>query len=425
MSKSVALIGTLDTKGEELGYLRDQCRKLGLETIVIDSGILGEPLKIVADVTRDAVAKAAGSTLDAIRHAGSRGAAVHKMMDGVRNVILDLYAQGRLHGVACLGGAEGAVLGAHAMQALPIGIAKLVCTPIASGTRQFAPLVGLRDVTVIHSVVDILGLNPVSTTVFDNIAAALKGQVEWGHELRLDSGKKYVAITMLGNTTRAVMHSKQHLEENGIDAMIFHANGVGGPAMEELATKGLFLGVIDFTTNELANELVGGFHDAGPQRLRTVGELGIPQVVVPGNIDFTVHGPPQAIPERLRGRPIYTHNPVFTLVRTLKPEMIELGSRFAERLNPAKGPIRVVVPRRGLSIPSYPPDGVFWDPEADDAFLESLRKQLISDIPIHEYPLHVNEPEFGVRVADELLELLRETDQPHGVASGTATVYTP
>jgi uncharacterized protein (UPF0261 family) len=424
MSKSVALIGTLDTKGEEIGYLRDQCRKLGLEPIVVDSGILGEPLKIVADVTREAVAKAAGSTLDAIRHAGSRGAAVHKMMEGVRNVILDLYAQGRLHGVACLGGAEGAVLGAHAMQALPIGIAKLICTPIASGTRQFGPLVGLRDVTVIHSVVDILGLNSVSTTVFDNIAAALKGQVEWGHELRLDSEKKYVAITMLGNTTRAVMHSKQRLEDNGIEAMIFHANGVGGPAMEELATKGLFLGVIDFTTNELANELVGGFHNAGPQRLRTVGELGIPQVVVPGNIDFTVHGPPEAIPERLRGRPIYTHNPVFTLVRTLKPEMVELGSRFAERLNPAKGPIRVLVPRGGLSIPSYPPDGVFWDPEADDAFLESLRKHLRSDIPIQEYPLHVNDPEFGVRAADEFLELLRETDQPRGVASGTAKVYT-
>jgi uncharacterized protein (UPF0261 family) len=382
-------------------------------------------LKIVADVTREAVAKAAGSTLDAIRHAGSRGAAVHQMMEGVRNVILDLYAQGRLHGVACLGGAEGAVLGAHAMQALPIGIAKLICTPIASGTRQFGPLVGLRDVMVIHSIVDILGLNPVSTTVFDNIAAALKGMAEDGHELRMDSGKQYVAITMLGNTTQAVMRTKQRLEENGLETIIFHANGVGGPAMEELATKGLFMGVIDFTTNELANELVGGFHNAGPQRLRTIGELGIPQVVVPGNIDFTVHGPPEAIPERLRGRPIYTHNPVFTLVRTLKPEMIELGSRFAERLNPAKGPIRVLVPRGGLSIPSYPPDGVFWDPEADDAFLASLRKQLSSDIPVQEYPLHVNDPEFGGRAADELLELLRHKDQFPGAVSGTATAYIP
>jgi uncharacterized protein (UPF0261 family) len=406
MPKTVALIGTLDTKGPEIAYLRDRCQDLGLETLVIDSGILGGPLDIEPDFSREVVAEAAGSSIDTIRQAGSRGAAVHEMMKGVRQVVLDLYAEGRLHGVACLGGAEGAVLGAHAMQALPVGVPKLLATPIASGKRHFGPLMGLRDVMAIHSIVDILGLNPISRTIFDNIAAALAGMTEHGHIMELGSGERYVAITMLGNTTKAVMAAKDHLAQDGIEAIIFHSNGVGGPAMEELAKQGLFIGVIDFTTDELADELVGGFHNGGPDRLRVVGRLGLPQVVVPGCIDFTVHGPPEAVPEKLRGRPMYTHNPVFTLVRTLKSEMAELGHRFAERLNEATGPIRIAYPTQGLSIPSYPPDGVFWDPEADTAFMETLRTDLRADIPVSEYERHVNDPAFGVEIAELFLEII-------------------
>jgi uncharacterized protein (UPF0261 family) len=333
------------------------------------------------------------------------------MMKGVRQVILDLYAQGRLHGVACLGGAEGAVLGAHAMQALPIGLPKVLATPIASGKRHFGPLMGLRDVMVIHSIVDILGLNPISRTIFDNIAAALAGLVEHGHVIDLKAKDRYVAITMLGNTTKSVMAAKERLAQAGLEAIIFHANGVGGSAMEELAGQGLFIGVIDFTTDELADELVGGFHNGGPERLRVIGRLGLPQVVVPGCIDFTVHGPPDAVPERLRGRPFYTHNPVFTLVRTLKAEMAELGHRFAERLNEANGPVKIAYPTQGLSIPSTPPSdsqpkgGVFWDPEADATFMKRLRQELRPDIPILEYQRHVNDPAFGVEVAELFLSI--------------------
>ncbi|GAB4439810.1 MAG: Tm-1-like ATP-binding domain-containing protein [Anaerolineae bacterium] len=412
MPKTVALIGTLDTKGPEIAYLRDRCRDLGLETLVIDSGILGEPLGIEPDFRRETVAQAAGSTIEALRQAGSRGAAVHEMMKGVRKVVLDLYATGRLHGVACLGGAEGAVLGAHAMQALPIGVPKLLATPIASGKRHFGPLMGLRDVMVIHSIIDILGINPISQTIFDNMAAALAGMAAHGHVIDLKTEHRYVAITMLGNTTKSVMAAKERLAQAGIEAIIFHSNGVGGPAMEELAQQGLFIGVIDFTTDELADELVGGFHNGGPNRLRIVGRLGLPQMVVPGCIDFTVHGPPDEVPDHLRGRPIYTHNPVFTLVRTLKPEMAELGRRFAERLNEATGPLKIVYPSQGLSIPSFPPNeshpqgGVFWDPEADAAFMAELRANLRSDIPILEYSRHVNEPAFGVEVAELFLEMI-------------------
>jgi uncharacterized protein (UPF0261 family) len=412
MSKTVALIGTLDTKGPEIAYLRDRCRDLGLETLVIDSGILGEPLDIEPDFRREVVAQAAGSTIEALRQAGSRGAAVHEMMKGVRKVVLDLYAEGRLHGVACLGGAEGSVLGAHAMQALPIGVPKVLATPIASGKRFFGPLMGLRDVMVIHSIIDILGINPISQTIFDNMAAALAGMVEHGHMIDFKTEHCYVAITMLGNTTKSVMAAKERLAQAGIEAIIFHSNGVGGPAMEELAQQGLFIGVIDLTTDELADELVGGFHNGGPNRLRVVGHLGLPQVVAPGCIDFTVHGPPHEVPDNLRGRPMYTHNPVFTLVRTLKPEMAELGRRFAERLNEASGPLKIVYPTQGLSIPSFPPNeanssgGVFWDPEADAAFMAALRADLRPDISIIEYKRHVNDPAFGVEVAELFLEMI-------------------
>jgi uncharacterized protein (UPF0261 family) len=231
---------------------------------------------------------------------------------------------------------------------------------------------------------------------------------EHGHVINLDSGRRYIAITMLGNTTKAVMAAKERLAKEGLEAIIFHSNGVGGPAREELAGQGLFSGVIDFTTDELADELVGGFHNGGANRLRVAGRLGLPQVVVPGCIDFTVHGPPEAVPEKLRGRPMYTHNPVFTLVRTLKPEMEELGHRFAERLNEATGPLKIAYPTQGLSIPSYPPDGVFWNPEADAAFKERLRAELRADIPILDYQRHVNDPQFGVEVAELFLGMFKQ-----------------
>jgi uncharacterized protein (UPF0261 family) len=403
---SVLLIGTLDTKGPEIAYVRDRLRAFGVDTVVADSGILGEPLDIVPDVTRAEVATLAGTTIDALRNAGSRGKAVHGMLAGLRRLALDLYRAGRLDGVAALGGAEGAVLGASAMMGLPIGVPKVIVTPIASGHRRFGPLIGTKDVMVVHSVVDILGINPISRAVFDNVAAALAGMSRHRQPMRLDDGRRRVAITMLGNTTRAVMMIRDRLAARGFESVIFHSNGVGGPAMEELAGDGLFAGAIDFTTDELTDELVGGFHAAGPDRLRAVGRLGLPQVVVPGCIDFSVHGRPEAVPAALRGRPMYTHNPEFTLVRTLPDEMAALGRIFAERLNGATGPVAIVVPTAGLSIPSVP-GGVFWDPEADARFLSELRQHLRPDIPIDTHNAHINAEEFASAVADRFLELVQ------------------
>ncbi|HYO50733.1 MAG TPA: Tm-1-like ATP-binding domain-containing protein, partial [Chloroflexia bacterium] len=326
MNPTVLLIGTLDTKGREIAYVRDRIRALGVDTLVLDSGVLGEPLDIVPDITRVEVAIAAGSTIDELRNAGTRGLAVERMKEGVREMTLRLYQEGKVHGVICLGGAEGAVLGAAAMKALPIGVPKVIITPIASGKRHFGPLVGTKDVMVVHSVIDILGINPVSMAVFDNAAAAIVGMVGRGARSEgrgaRDQGSgvrgqgaevltpntqhptpRYVAITMLGNTTKAVMHIKARLAEHDMEAVIFHSNGVGGPAMEELAEQGMFMGVIDFTTDELSDQLVGGFHAGGDRRLERVGALGLPQVVVPGCVDFTVQGRRDEVPERLRGRP--------------------------------------------------------------------------------------------------------------------------
>jgi uncharacterized protein (UPF0261 family) len=405
MTKNVILIGTLDTKGPEIKYLRDRLQSLGLGTTVIDSGILGEPLEIVPDIDRGTAATYANTTLEALRNAGSRGRAVAGMRQALKKLLIELYAQGKVDAAVSMGGAEGAVMGAAAMMVLPVGVPKVLVSPIASGYHFFAPLVGTRDMMVVHSVVDILGLNPIACTVFDNVAAAIKGMVEHGHGLPTPKADdRFVAITMLGNTTKAVMAAKTLLAEHGYEAVIFHSNGVGGPAMEELAAMGQFVGVIDFTTNEIYDPLVGGIHDGGPDRLKRIGQLGIPQVVVPGCLDFSVWNA-GTIPVALHGRPIYDHNPEFTLVRASHEEMIQLGHIFAERLNLATAPLVVAVPTQGLSIPNVP-TGPFWNPEADADFLKTVQTNIRPDIPVLTFARHVNDPEFGREVAKLFIEMM-------------------
>ena len=403
MAKTVILIGTLDTKGPEIAYLRDRLQSHGLSTIVIDSGILGEPLDIVPDIAHEQSATYAGSDLEFIRKAGSRGKAVGMMQASLRNLVLELYQNGQVDAAVSMGGAEGAVIGASAMMVLPVGVPKVLVSPIASGHHYFAPLVGTRDMMVVHSVVDILGLNPIACSVFDNVAGALYGMVAKGSGLVSSKGN-HVAITMLGNTTTAVMSAKNRLEAAGYEAVIFHSNGVGGPAMEELASQDQFIGVIDYTTNEVYDPLVGGIHDGGPDRLEVIGRLGLPQVVVPGCIDFSVWST-GTVPDALYDRPKYDHNPEYVLVRASSDEMAELGRIFARKLNPATGPVKVAIPIKGLSIPNVP-GGVFWNPDADARFIGELKQNLRTDIPIELYDCHVNDPLFGEAVADLFIQLL-------------------
>ena len=402
----IALVGTLDTKGAEIAYVRDRLLALGTQPVVIDSGILGEP-GCPADVGREEVARAGGHDLDDVRRAGSRGAAVELMLEGVRATCLRLYADGSIRAVLCLGGAEGALLGAAAMHALPVGVPKVIVSPSASGRRAFGPFVGEADVMVMHSVVDILGLNEIARTIFDNAAAAVAGMVRGAGRPLTALGERCVGITMLGQTTPGVMRVREVLIEAGQEPVIFHANGVGGPAMENLIESGALGGVIDYTLSELANSLLDGIHATGPDRLRVAGRHGVPQVVVPGCVDFFNQGPRELLPERYRGRKTYFHNPVATLVRLSSDEETELGRMVAERLNEARGPVRVVVPTGGFSLADAE-GGELWDPEADRAFVDALREALRPDIPFEQVDAHVDDADFAELVADRYLSILEE-----------------
>ena len=407
----MALLATLDTKGPETAYVRDRLRDHGLKSIVIDCGILGEPRGIEPDVSSDEVAQAGGASLDELRAIGTRGRAVAAMRTMLANFVEGLYRRGEIDGGIGLGSAEGAVMAASALMRLPVGVPKIIVSPIASGRHEFGPLVGTRDMMVVHSVVDILAHNEIAWMVFDNVAASMAGmarvRASAGHAapdgMRGAPGPPTIGITMLGNTTRAGMACQRVLHEHGLRTMVFHSNGVGGPAMEELAREGHLDGVIDLTTNEVTDPLVGGIHDGGPDRMRVISKLGLPQVVGPGCIDFAVFEPSR-IPDALRDRPSYDHNPEFRLVRTSAQEMITIAGIFAERLAPSTGPLAVAVPTRGLSIPNTP-GGPFWDPDADAGFLRALREQLRNDGQLHTFDHHVNDPAFGREVAGVFLDI--------------------
>jgi uncharacterized protein (UPF0261 family) len=399
----IAAIGTLDTKGREIQYVRERIAALGGEPVVIDVGILGEP-GCAADVSREEVARAGGHELEEVRAAGSRGAAVELMQAGVRRLVADMHERDGLDGALCLGGAEGALIGAAAMQELPVGIPKVIVSPSASGPRAFGPFVGRRDVTVMHSVIDILGLNPIARAVFDNAVAAVVGMAREAGSAVTGLGERSVGVTMLGQTTPGAMAAYDVLADAGWSPVIFHANGVGGPAMEDLIADSSLAGVIEFSISELANSLFDGVHATDERRLTVAAEHGIPQIVTPGCADFFNQGPLDSVPERWRDRPLYKHNPVATLVRLRSEEMAELGRMVARRLSPATGPTAVIVPTGGYSLIDVE-GGPLWDHEADMALVEALAAELPPEIPLERVDRPVNDPEFGRHVARRFLEL--------------------
>lgn len=402
-SRSALLIATLDTKGEEIAYVRERLAACGCPSLVMDAGILGEPRGLRPDVGAAEVAQAGGHSLEEVRASGSRGAAVERMLVGVRARALSLWEEGEIAGVLCLGGAEGAALGAAAMQALPVGVPKLLVSPSASGRRSFAPFVGASDTLVMHSVVDIIGLNRISRAVFDNAAAAMAGMLR-------DAGRPAAAggaglgITMLGQTTPAVERMQAPLREAGWEPVVFHANGVGGPAMERLIEEGALAAVIDFTLSELANEVNDGIHATGPERLRAAGRRGIPQVVVPGCVDFFNQGASDTVPAAYLARKTYFHNPTATLVRLDPKESAGLGAEVARRLSEATGPVAVVAPTRGFSLVDVE-GGALWEPQADAAFLDALEAGLPAEIEFERVEAAVNDAAFADRVAARFLEL--------------------
>ena len=407
MSKSVLIIATLDTKGVEAAYIRDGLNRLGIPTTVIDTGILGEPLGIVPDISHADLAEFGGITLQELQNSGTRGRAVERMRTFVIGKVKELYDRGEVLGAIGMGGAEGSVMSAGALMQLPIGVPKIVLSPIASGRHEFGPLVGTSDMLVMHTVIDILGLNNISETIYDNAVAAMAGMVKHGHVLTAPGpDKKYVAVTMLGNTTTSTMAIQEELEKHGYEVITFHANGVGGPAMEELAEAGQFVGVIDLTPSELVGKLIGGIHNGGERRMRRVGALGIPQLMVTGCVEFMVFHT-SSFPDEYKNRPIYDHNPEFALVRLNTGEMLQVADYLADCANQSTGPIEIIIPTEGYSIPNVP-GGVFWDRAADAKFEERLIAKTRNDIWIEKLPMHVNSREFGVATAQRFISLLNQ-----------------
>jgi uncharacterized protein (UPF0261 family) len=403
----VLVIGTLDTKGPEVAYVRDKLKEFGLNPYVIDVGILGEPVGITPDFSKAELAQFGGTTIEKVQNAGSRGAAVELMREFVVKKVKEMVAQNEVIGAIGLGGAEGGVMTAAALMELPIGAPKIVISPIASGKHEFAPLVGTTDMMTMHSIVDILGLNDISKTIFDNAAAAVFGMIQKGHQLaKPKPGTKAVAVTMLGNTNTAITAMQPLMKAAGYELVVFHANGVGGPAMEELAQKGQFVGIIDFTPNEMAANLVGGIHVANENRLKIAGRLGLPQVVVPGCVDFVVFHA-HTVPENLKDRPLYNHNPEFWLVRLNGDEMEKLGKKFADSLNESKGAVKVVIPTQGISMPNKK-GGVFFDPASDKRFMDQLQNNLNDDIEVTTFDMHVNDAEFGKAVGKLFIDMMNK-----------------
>lgn len=412
MPGTVLLIGTLDTKGEELAYVRDLIRDRGLGTLVIDAGVIGDPT-FPADVPAADVATAGGSSLGALRATADRSAAMDAMIAGLGVVVPRLFAGGRADGVLALGGGGGTALGTAAMRSLPVGVPKLMVSTMASGDTS--PYVGEKDVAMMYSVVDIAGLNPVSRRVLANAAGAICGMVEQAEPPPED--RPLIAATMFGVTTPCVDAVRGRLEEAGYGVIVFHATGSGGRAMETLIDEGWFVGVADVTTTEWCDEVVGGVLSAGPDRLGAAARAGIPQVVSVGALDMVNFGGLDTVPERFRDRTLYRHNPSVTLMRTTPDENVEIARRIAARLSEARGPTVVLLPLRGVSM--IDAEGQpFHDPEADEALFGTLRTALPSSVRIVEVDAHINDAEFAGALADHLLELLggrtAENRQPSG-----------
>jgi uncharacterized protein (UPF0261 family) len=401
---TVVLLGTLDTKGTEYDYLRERVREHGVDTLLVDTGILGAPLA-QPDVTREEVARAGGADVAELAERGDRGAAVEAMARGAAAVVVRLHEEGRLNAVLALGGSGGSSIAAAAMRGLPVGVPKLLVSTVASGDTR--PYVGAVDVTMMYSVVDISGINRISERILRNAAGAAAGMAK-SRRGDAGEGRPLVGATMFGVTTPSVTRARETLERLGYEVLVFHATGTGGQSMEALVDSGFLSGVLDLTTTELADELVGGVLSAGPHRLEAAGRAGIPQVVSLGALDMVNFGPIETVPERFRSRNLYVHNPTVTLMRTTPEECAELGRRIGEKLSAATGPTALFVPLRGVSMIATEGQP-FHDPAADAALIGALRESVGENVEVHELDLDVNDPQFADAMANRLHELVAAT----------------
>ena len=398
--KTIAIIGTFDTKGTEFEFIKKLVREQGLDTLCIHAGAF-EPL-FAPDVSNAEVAASVGVSMEEISSKRDRAFATDVMSRGAEKLIPELYAQGKFDGIISVGGSGGTSMATPAMRALPIGVPKVMVSTMASG--NVSQYVGTSDVMMFPSVVDAEGLNAISMEIFSNAVNAVVGMVKNKKPLAHEN-KPIIAATMFGVTTPCIKTAKAYLEERGYEVLVFHATGTGGRTMETLINAGFIKGVLDITTTEWCDELFGGVLNAGSHRLEAAGACGVPQVVSVGALDMVNFGPLDTVPEQYRGRNLYKHNPTVTLMRTTKEENIRLGEVIAEKLNAAKSPTALMLPLRGVS--AIDGEGQpFNDPEADKALFDTLRANIGSNVELIELDSNVNDDTFALAAAKKLLELM-------------------
>jgi uncharacterized protein (UPF0261 family) len=403
MAKKIVIVGTLDTKGEEHLFLKQRIEEKGLVAIVIDTGVIGPPY-FVPDVSREQVSKAAGYEIEELAKKQERKFAIDMMALGASRIVRRLYEEGNLEGIISIGGGQGTYISSTAMKELPFGIPKVMVSTTVSG--DMSGYVGYKDITLMHSIADILGLNFFNRRFFSQAASAICGMVNEDSS-KVEGGKPLIGMTMFGMTTPCVMKIKRLFESRNkkYDIIVFHARGSGGRAMEELIREGVIKGVMDVTTTELADELVGGVRSAGPNRLEAAGEIGIPQLIGPGALDMVNFGPMESVPKVFGGRKFYVHTPMVTVMRTSPDENRRLGEIMAEKLNRAKGKLVVIIPQKGFS-------GLdelgkpFYDADCSLSFARSLKKNLDQEIKVIELDCHINDDSYAVEVVNRFLEIL-------------------
>ncbi|MDG2380664.1 MAG: Tm-1-like ATP-binding domain-containing protein [Pirellulaceae bacterium] len=398
---TVFLIATLDTKGLEAQFVRDFLKTAGVKVTLVDTGCLGQP-QVSADITREAVFAAAGTSLEAVKAQSDRGFAVTTAARGVTAIVQKVHQTGDLQGVFSLGGSAGTTIGTAAMRCLPMGIPKLMVSTLASGdVRAF---VGVRDILMMNSIVDIAGLNHISRTVLREAAAAMVGMVNASSLVPSNDDRPIIAATMFGVTTPCVEQARQVLETAGYEVLVFHATGTGGQAMEELINDGMIAGVLDITTTEIADEVVGGMLSAGPLRLTAAGARGIPQVVSVGATDMVNFWAMSSVPVRFQNRQLYQHNENVTLMRTTPAECRQIGEQIANKLNAAVGPVRILLPLQGVS--AIDREGEPFDDRTARSELFNAIRLGIDGPTIVELDQHINDERFAVTAAETLIELM-------------------
>ena len=407
MEKTVLLIATLDTKEEEALFLKRCIESEGVHVLVMDAGILSPP-HVKVDISQNEVAGRGGIPLNKIVATGDKKECTLNMVRGAEAITRELYEQGRIQGVVGIGGAQGTDIGCTAMRALPTGVPRLMVSTIASGQHTFGHYVGTKDLTMTHSVGDIQGLNFLTKRILENAAGAICGMVKKMSGPLMAPVGIPVALSMLGTTTIGALRAKKILEEQGFEVVAFHQNGTGGIAMEDMIREGAFKGVLDLNLHEVGDRWFGGLHGAiREDRLEAAAETGVPQVVAPGSITYTVQGPLNSLSEEMKRRKHFAHGPSHTLVRFYPEELKEVGNIVAQKLNKAKGPIKIFIPLRGFCLPDREgwPN---WDPEGDQAFIHALKETIRPSIPVIELDAHINDPEFIDPVVREFLAMMKK-----------------